>query len=166
MVIAGFQGGFDLAQAGSDLFSKITPTGSGDTFQAQKDLISFLFGEALTSGNIDTSNPKWQTASNQFTLVLKYNSNNGQPDTTPVDYRALNTDGLIVFCDYGRFKEDQNCDGVAKKGITCDTTIGISWPINDIYSNCKSNSVFSLNSVEVRTQVVIAHTVPEIDILK
>jgi len=29
MVIAGFQGGFDLAQAGADLFSKITPTGSG-----------------------------------------------------------------------------------------------------------------------------------------
>lgn len=48
MVKAGFQGGFDLAQAGSDLFSKITPTGSGDTWQAQKDLISYMFAE----GNI------------------------------------------------------------------------------------------------------------------
>jgi hypothetical protein len=113
----------------------------------------------LNDGNIDTTNAKWQTASKQFTSVLKYNSNNGQPDTTPANYRSLNTDGLIVFCDYSRFKEDQNCDGVAKKGITCDTTIGISWPMNDIYSNCKSTSVFSSTSVEVSGQYNQPHGV-------
>jgi hypothetical protein len=55
MVKAGFQGGFDLAQAGSDLFSKITPTGSGATWQAQKDLISYMFAE----GNIHWAFDNW-----------------------------------------------------------------------------------------------------------
>jgi hypothetical protein len=149
MVIAGMQGAFDLAQAGSDIFGTLAASGSGDTWQAQKDLVSYLFAEALTNGNIDPSNANWQTAAKTFTSVLKYNGNSGQPDATPSDYRSLNTDGLIVFCDYSRFKENQNCDGISKPGVTCDTTIGISWPMNDIYSSCKSSGIFSMSSTEV-----------------
>ena len=53
LVPDGVNGAFDLAQAGSDTFS-IIPSGSGAKWQAQKDLISYLFAEALINGNIDT----------------------------------------------------------------------------------------------------------------
>jgi len=130
---------------------KLISCSSAATWQAQKDLISYMFAEALNNGNIDTTNEKWETASKQFTSVLKYNNNNGQPENGPAaGYRSLNSDSLIVFCNYDRFKENQNCDGVTKKGITCDTTIGISWPMNNIYSDCKSTSPFSFSSIEVR----------------
>ena len=81
MVISGLKGAFDLAQAGSDTMDTLatSSTGSGDTLQAQKDLVNYIFAEALTNGNIDTENEKWKTAKNKFTSVLKYNSNNGEP---------------------------------------------------------------------------------------
>jgi hypothetical protein len=142
MVISGLAGAFDLAQAGSDTMSTLaTGSGSGDTWQAQQDLVSYTFAEALTNGNIDTSNPKWITASDKFTSVLKYNSNNGQPDTNNYNnqYKSLPTDALVIFCDFTRFAENQNCKGVAKPGIVCDRAMRIAFPMNDAYYHCRDD---------------------------
>jgi len=144
----GMNNAFDLAQAGSDTFA-ITLLGSGPKWQAQKDLISYMFSEALTNSNIDTGNKNWQLGESTFASVLKYNTNNGQPDATPANLRNLNTDSLIVYCDYSRFKEGENCDGVKKDGNTCDTSIGITVPMDDIYNDCKSTSFFSSTEISV-----------------
>jgi len=161
MVITGMKSAFDLAQAGSDLLSHLTPSGSGATWQAQKDLVKFMFAEALTNGNPDPNNANWNTVSSKFNLVLAYNSNGGQgqPDITPTNsnadqtgvYTPLGADKLVLFCDYSRFTKNQNCDKIAKPGITCDRTNGMAWPMDDIYNDCKSRSIFSSSSIQVGT---------------
>ncbi|KAI7970588.1 hypothetical protein EIK77_004614 [Talaromyces pinophilus] len=149
MVIDGMSSAFDMAQAGSDTLTQLSTSGSGAVWDAQKDLVSYLFSEALTNGNIDKSSSNWGKVSNTFSAVLKYNNNQGQPQSTPSDYRSLDPDSLVVYCDYSRFTENKDCDGNEKKGIVCDTNIGISWPMNSIYSDCKSTSKLSTTSVEV-----------------
>lgn len=55
LIVDGMNGGFDLAAAGADTFG-ITLLGSGPVWQARKDLISYMFGEAMPNGNIDPTN--------------------------------------------------------------------------------------------------------------
>lgn len=116
MVISGMQGAFDLAAAGSDTFGFLTPSGRGAIWQARKDLVSYLFSQALTNGNIDNSNTNWKDVWLKFESVLTYNSNNGQLDASPSNYRSLGSNGLIVYCDYSRFKENQDCQGNRMSG--------------------------------------------------
>lgn len=57
VVVSGMKGAFDLAQAGADTFNTLASNaGSGAKREAQKDLINFIFAEALTNGNIDVTN--------------------------------------------------------------------------------------------------------------
>ena len=164
MVITGMQGAFDLAQAGSDTFGTLTPSGSGVTWQAQRDLVSYLFAQALTNGNINTGNEFWRNASRRFNSVLNYNNNNGQPEPSPSNYKTLSTNAVIVFCDFTRFKENQDCYGVPSPGRTCDTTLDISWPISDAYTNCKNNPVFGHKATEVSSQSASDDAVLDIDL--
>lgn len=152
LITDGMNNAFDLAEAGFDTFG-ITSLGSGAKWQARKDLISYMFSEALTDGKIDTGNTNWQLAESTLTSVLTYKSNSGEPDAAPDpgNYRLLKSNTVIVYCDYSRFKEGQDCDGVKRKGMTCDTSIGISVRAESVYEDCKSSGFFSTTQLSVCT---------------
>lgn len=148
IIVEGMKGAFQLAQSAEQAFTQLSQSTTGDTGVAQKDLLSYLFAETLTGGNIDPKNNKWKLAKGIPSQVLKYNRGDGQPDITPLHYKGLPTDRLILFCNYDRFKENEDCVGNPKPGYTCDTSIGVFFPMNDIYSDCKEETVFS-SSVQV-----------------
>ncbi|TVY20918.1 hypothetical protein LARI1_G001711 [Lachnellula arida] len=135
LVVDGMNNAFDLAQAGSDTFS-ITPSGNGAKWQAQKDIISYLLAETLTAGDIDPKSQNWGIAKGVFTSVLKYNKNN-RPQTLPSNPATLGTDSVIVFCDFGRFKEDRDCNNNKRPGKACDTSIGVVIDMGPLYQACK-----------------------------
>ncbi|TVY44268.1 hypothetical protein LOCC1_G006809 [Lachnellula occidentalis] len=140
IVVAGMKGAFDLAQAGADTLDTLATSndGSGDVLQAQRDLFGFTFTDALTDGKIDPDNPKFVTARNVFNSVLKYDSNNGEPDVTTLqyDYRSLTVDDLVIICDFTRLYEGHNCRTEAPDRV-CDRTLGIDWPLAPAYFSCK-----------------------------
>ena len=107
-----------------------------------------MFAEALTSGHIDLTNDKWQTAESMFEAVLKYNTNGGKPQTTPANLRTLHMDNLVVYCNYSRFKENQDCNGTPTPGTACDTSMMIDMKMSDGYNECKTGSK-SANSANV-----------------
>lgn len=118
LVTNSMKNAFDLAEAGLETLS-ITNVASGDQakWQAQMDLISFLFPSALTNGKIDWDNTDFQTLTTRFDKVIAYNKNpGGAPQARPANILVLNNPDLVVYCDYSRFNETQDCDGVKKKG--------------------------------------------------
>lgn len=160
LIAEGMKGATDMAQAAEDLFVALSSAGSGPVRQAQEDLVSYLFTEAMTDGKIDPNNENHITAFNTISNVLNYyQTKDGKPQTTPANYRDLKTTDLIIYCDYSRFKENQNCNGETKKGYTCDTSIGVSFLIGDIYSNCKSTSAFKMSETQVRPSITTRYMV-------
>jgi hypothetical protein len=91
----------DLGHAGSDVFNTVRPKTNNGVWQAQQDLISYLFEGAL-HGSAD-----WNTVAQRFTSVLKYNVNNGNPEATPAKstYPSL-TVGSHVNSPFGTSAHD------------------------------------------------------------
>lgn len=89
-----------------------------------------------------------------------YKTNADQPDTTPANnaYVNLDTNKLVVYCDYQRFNnwENKNCAGETKKGFVCDPYLKISYPMGDIYTGCK-NSDTVLGNMGTVVQVCTAY---------
>lgn len=144
MVIKGMKSAFDLGQAGSDIFTITTPKTNNGVWQAQQDLISYIFGATLT-GNDASKNR--EEVSQRFTSLLKFDPNKGDPETTPDQstYASLTSDKLIVFCDYSRFKENQDCSEDAKPGSKpgdyCDTLLDYSGTVSDVYTYCNTPNI-------------------------
>ncbi|TVY42216.1 hypothetical protein LSUB1_G003911 [Lachnellula subtilissima] len=134
------KGAFDLAQAGADTLNTLETSndGGGNVLQAQRDLFRFTFTDAMTNGKIDPTNAKWTTIKNVFDSVLKYNTNNGEPDVTALryDYRSLTIDDLVIHCDFTRFYEGYNCRGPDPDSV-CDSSLDINWPLRPAYYACK-----------------------------
>jgi len=137
MITNAMVSAFEFSQAASDIFG-ITGPGSGNKWQAQSDLISYLFAETLTNGDIDTSNTNWKTAKNIFSLVQAFNTNEGNPQTTPSSYLTLDSNVIILYCDYTRFTEGVDCNKKAKPGYACDTKINHLEEMDDEYNDCKA----------------------------
>ncbi|RJE21510.1 hypothetical protein PHISCL_06143 [Aspergillus sclerotialis] len=152
-VLEGMKGAFKLAGAGSNTLNQLSRSSSTPAGMAQKDLLSYLFAETMTNGNIDTNNAQWNVAKNMFSSVLRYkttsNTSNGEPRSTDGKYQFLPVNEVILYCDYSRFKGNEDCKGNSKKRDTCDTSIGVAFPMNDIYSNCKKDSIISSHTVIV-----------------
>ena len=145
----GMINAFKLAGAGSDTLKQLSQSSSTPTWIAQKDLLSFLFAETMTNGNIDTNNARWTVAEDMFSSVLQYKTTtDGGAERNTMSYKTLSVSDVIVYCDYSRFEEDKDCNKDPKKGYTCDHSIGQDFQMNKIYSDCKKTGIFS-DAVEV-----------------
>lgn len=56
MLVEAMQSAFRLAEAGFDAFNQLSQPSDGPTAVAQRDRLSYLFAEAMTNGEIETSN--------------------------------------------------------------------------------------------------------------
>lgn len=148
VITEGMRGAFDLANAAYESFAWLPNSDNSASSVAQRDLVSYLFADALANGNIDPNNPKWQAAANKFGAVLNYDTNLGNPETAPLSYKSLKTNNLVMYCDYSRFVENYNCEGKKSRGAVCDKSIGMAYPMDDNYKSCKGGR-FSTSSTEV-----------------
>ena len=149
-VLEGMKGAFRLAGAGSYSLNQLSQPNPGPTSVAQKDLLSYLFAEAMTYGNINTDNEKWKNAKEKFSYVLDYmTTSDGGPETFDGKYWFLSVHDVVLYCDHSRFEEDKDCRGNAKRGYTCDTSIAADFRMNSIYSDCKRTNIFSPSTVQV-----------------
>lgn len=119
LIIKGMKGALDFAQAAADIFS--SPSADTNIFQAQQELISFMFAAALK----DPASKKNITA--RFAEVLKYNVNGGEP-TERLDsvndkdvYPTLTDEEIVFFCDKSRMKEGGDCNKEPDMNTACDS---------------------------------------------
>lgn len=58
MILPALAGAFDYTQAGADTLNNLATSnkGSGDIWQAQRDLINYTLADTLTNNEIDTTN--------------------------------------------------------------------------------------------------------------
>lgn len=137
MLVKGMSSALDLAQAGHNALPIEADPGTGAARAAQRNLVDYLFSETIRGGYIDFT--KLQTIRNKFYLVLRHNRRNGRPSATPSDYRSLTENKVVIFCDYSRYRENQDCQGNAVHGRACDSSLGINVPMDWGYEICKSN---------------------------
>ncbi|TGO55961.1 hypothetical protein BCON_0084g00290 [Botryotinia convoluta] len=103
---------------------------------------------------------------NTFSTVVGFNTNNGQPDIIPPEgpyrYRSLNEGQLIVYCDYTRFNENVNCDKEKHPYYTCDTTLGIAWPMKSISTRiAKGQSQLVLKPIKLTLDKAWTQNLPK-----
>ena len=140
MIERAMASAFDLTHAALATLDSLTRPGGGATWQAQRDLLSFLFSETFADGNINTQSPYWALLHQTLDFVSRLDDNNGHPSAAPPDYRTLTKDDLVLFCDLSRYKENQNCQGEVANGMVCDTISGRTFPMSWDYDSCKSDN--------------------------
>jgi hypothetical protein len=102
MIVDGMSSAFKLNAAAANLLSSLSFNKDGsrldgpdlDKFQAQKDLFSFLFGQAMTAGNVNISTEGWKIVTGVFTSIKKFDIANGQPR------KLANTFPILFLTDY------------------------------------------------------------------
>ena len=148
MIVEGMKSAFDLAQAGSDTLSALSsPSPRFDfTWRAQRDLLTYLFAEALQKINytdfsrvnyMPSSTMEWQKISHTFKQVLRYNENEGQPSPAPEDLDSLGPQHLVLFCNFDRFIEVKVPSQRRTDGLVWNTATSVFVQINDDWRSCK-----------------------------
>ncbi|KAG2416201.1 hypothetical protein HFD88_007394 [Aspergillus terreus] len=152
MLVEAMQSAFRLAEAGFDALNQLSQPSDGPTAVAQRDLLSYLFAEAMTNCEIETSNERWQDITSTFLAVLNFlTTPDGGAEQNDGMHDFRETGDLIMYCDYGRFQENKDCEGNPKPGWACDTSVDHVLEIKGIYSDCKKTGRFPGNRVEVNT---------------
>lgn len=133
LLTEGMKSGFDLAQAAHDVLYNPND-GARDTPAsiAQQDLLKYMFRGAVGNGE------KRATVNATFEAVLKFNTNNGNPEVTPhpSSYWLPATNKVLFFCDYKRFNiqtdrsKNKDCSGALTPNITCDSLMKVNVPID------------------------------------
>ncbi|KAJ5595179.1 uncharacterized protein N7459_001387 [Penicillium hispanicum] len=109
---------------------------SGQPSQPQIDLMEYLFGFTVQNNKVQQSS-LLDIISSVFEQATEFKKNaDGTPSAQSEG--TLPADDFIVFCDYSRFRENQNCKGEEAPGTACDTTVMMNVLMNDIYRGCKS----------------------------
>ena len=151
-IIRGMQGAFDLAHAGEDtLHTLIGRQRSFVTWDAQIHLMRWLFSEALGPAPVfedralDPSKQEWQNVSNTFASVLRFNNNYhyGRPVSLPENASPFlfARQGLAIFCDFSRYRENENYLGNSLPGHAYDTTTPSTVQImSGQYQSCKNGT--------------------------
>lgn len=135
---------FELAQAGldalndiRDFYTKSDQSNPNPVEQAQLDLLSYLFSSARP---FDPNDKVFQQLLRTFGLILLFRDNpEGKLTSRQKEVVFLPDGGFIVYCDYSRFIENQNCRGEHKKGQACDTELFHVVDMTDDYLHCKSS---------------------------
>lgn len=159
MVKTSMNSAFDMARAGEDVLDAVDPYGIGTPSQAQSDLVSYLFADALSNGQVNDA--PFRKARRMHESILGYDSNLGEPNPRPPqDLTTLRYSDVVVFCNYDRFTENRDCDGNEAKGMACDTSMRHLFQMGDIYKECK-NKPFGGGGTEVSSCSRNGHTVSQ-----
>lgn len=148
---------FKLAEAGLDalndigaIHSKKDHSNTTPIEQAQLDLLSYLFSSARPS---DPDDRVFRQIRRTFGSILLFRDNpQGQPIPRPDDKPFLPDGGFVVYCDYTRFVENQNCRGEPKEGQACDTEVYRVIDMTKDYMSCKDS--FNADTAEVSKGVI------------
>lgn len=156
MLTKGMRDAFKLSEAGLDalndigaFYSKKDQSNPTSTEQAQLDLLGYLFSSAKPS---DPDDRVFRQIRRTFGSILLFRDNpQGKSIPRPDDRTFLTDGGFVVYCDYSRFIENQNCRGEPKKGQACDTEVYRVIDMTEDYLSCKSS--FNADTAEVGQRV-------------
>lgn len=144
MILKGMKSVYSIADVSYDTLNRLPNAGTGPADQARRELVEYLFADALTNGNIDLYSDAWINATDAFGKVIDYKTNN-EPESVPVAaYKSLRPTNLIMYCNYDRFKENQDCQEKEMKGVVCDTSIDRAFKMDSKYSDCKGGLFSSM----------------------
>lgn len=123
---------FDLAEAASSALADIdTETAN----EAQRDLLKYMFNRAVEHPS--SAPTHFSKVVKTYRAILDFKkSENGNPQHKPEG--GLPPDDVIVYCDYSRFDENQNCDGNKQRGWACDRDTRVTKQMNGDYLGCQN----------------------------
>ncbi|KAJ5815071.1 hypothetical protein N7474_006848 [Penicillium riverlandense] len=134
LVTKAMDDAFELAQSGLDAWNAL----NGGTYnQAEIDLLENMFAWAVTNDNgqksVNTGHAQWTYIQDIFQGVLDFKA----PSKSPP--RATD---LIVYCDYSRYIENEDCKQNKKPGYACDTASKKEVKMDMAWKGCKSVKPF------------------------
>lgn len=150
MILSGMKSAFSLADISYDTFARLPRARDEPANQARRELVGYMFADALKNGNIDPDDENWLSAMNKFGRVLDYDeTKDGMPKPAPAaGYPSLGSNNFVMYCNYTRFRENENCAGQKVKGVVCDTSMKRAFEMDKNYSKCKGGWLSS-GSVQV-----------------
>lgn len=110
------------------------------TYSAQLDLLKYMFSEDIVTppSTVDPTSPYFDIVRSVYTQVNGFNKNgDGSPSPKPAD---LSADDVIVYCNFKRFKEGEDCYGNPSAGEACDRDVNKEVLMDSDYKGCKANS--------------------------
>lgn len=135
MVTQAVKNAFQLADAGKTALSTLKEQkGSRD----QINLLEYMFAFAVNDGTVQQST-EFDRLYNVFNEIGGYNKEDGGNPSAQTD--KLPTGDIIIFCDYSRMKENEDCFGNKKEGYACDTVTKRVVRISPMYEECKNGVV-------------------------
>ncbi|KAK2597384.1 hypothetical protein QQS21_006008 [Conoideocrella luteorostrata] len=124
LVKKAMSGAMDLNQAGLDLMKNMKKEGSGPTWDAQNDLVNWLFNEATTNGKVDPNGEPWHNITITYdNIATKYSTIKTAEQDAKGKYVGLDTNDVVIYCDYSRFVKGQDCKGAKRKNAVCDKSL-------------------------------------------
>jgi hypothetical protein len=125
---------FELAQSGLNVWKALN---EGTYNQAEIDLLENMFAWAVTNSNgqksVNTDHEHWTYIQDVFQGVLDFQGTSRNP--------PVSTD-LIVYCDFSRYIENEDCDHKPMKGYACDTAKKQEVEMTAFWKGCKSVKPF------------------------
>lgn len=136
LVTKAMDDAFELAQSGLDVWNAL----NGGTYnQAEIDLLENMFAWAVTNDNgqknVNTGHEQWTYIQDIFQGVLDFKA----PSKSPP--RATD---LIVYCDFSRYIENEDCKHNKKPGYACDTASNQEVKMDTSWKGCKSVKPFPI----------------------
>ncbi|KAH8429797.1 uncharacterized protein LDX57_007469 [Aspergillus melleus] len=125
----GMKGALDLAAAAVDTLDALSTQTNN---VAQMDLFQYMFGFAVTTvnGHRQVNQNELDYIKGIYTNVLNFALL--REDRKPND--------VVIYCDYSRYIEGVDCNGVENKSVACDKDTSQKANIDFSYKSCKSKS--------------------------
>lgn len=103
--------------------------------QAQIDLLHYLFSDARI---FDANDMVFQKLADTFKSILAFRGDrNGEPTPRPPG-PFIPANFVVVYCNYKRFEEHQDCDGNEKENKACDIDLWEVVDMDEDYLSCKA----------------------------
>ncbi|KAK2601860.1 hypothetical protein QQS21_004546 [Conoideocrella luteorostrata] len=130
------------SQRNTDVFSR------GEMHLARVQEVEIFFNVIDIPGGKDPS-PLWHFTKDWYLQINNLNSEKKTASSIdPYRYWGLPTSEVVVYCDYSRFFLDKKCfTGEANPGFACDTSVGIEYPIDQIFLECYHSMIISTEQV-------------------
>lgn len=108
----------------------------GKGITADIELLDYMFGFAV-KGKTPRPSGYLDRVISVYEQILDFDKNgDGRPLSMPSGQPPI--DDVVVFCDYTRYMEDQDCFGNAQDGWACDTVMGIEVKMDSVWHSCKT----------------------------
>ncbi|PLB50840.1 hypothetical protein P170DRAFT_508944 [Aspergillus steynii IBT 23096] len=125
----GMTGALDLAAAAVDTLDALS---SHTNNAAQLDLFQYIFGFAVktTNGHREVIPEEVNYIKGIYNNVLKFAVLTGDERSNDV----------VIYCDYSRYIEGMDCNGVENSSVACDKDTSRKVDMDFSYKSCKSKS--------------------------